>query len=74
MQSPASIALMVIASWPSWAVRTLFFAALLLLLLHDLDEYQLMQFIMALKGAQFVMGLVLAVRRHDSNARARNSL
>ena len=44
LQSPTAIVLMVIGSWPSWAVRTVFFAALLLLLLPDLDEYQLMQY------------------------------
>ena len=42
MQSPASLMIMVLASWPSWATRTIFFAVLLLLLL-DLDEYQVIE-------------------------------
>ena len=43
MQSPASLMIMVLASWPSWATRTIFFAVLLLLLLLDLDEYQVIE-------------------------------
>ena len=42
MQSPSSLAIIVLASWPSWATRTIFFAVLLLLLL-DLDEYQVIE-------------------------------
>jgi hypothetical protein len=43
MQSPSSLAIIVLASLPSWATRTIFFAVLLLLLLLDLDEYQVIE-------------------------------
>ena len=61
MRSPASVTLFCLSSWPSWAMRTFFFALLFSFLLVDLDEYQLMQFIMSLKGTQFITGLFLAL-------------
>ena len=44
---------------PSWGVRTAFFSALLGCIIAETDEYQLMQFILALKGSQFLAGLGL---------------
>ena len=56
LRSPAAVALLCLSSWPSWAMRTGFFTLLLAMLIVDLDEYQLMQFIMSLKGTQFITG------------------
>jgi hypothetical protein len=61
LRSPTSALLLAIGSWPSWGVRCAFFAVLLAFLLVEVDEYQLMQFIMSLKGSQFVTGLFLSM-------------
>ena len=57
--SPPSLALQLIASWPELAVRDVF--AVLLLLLYDLEENQLMKFVLALKSTQFLTGLYFAL-------------
>ena len=62
LRTPPSVMLMVAASWPSWSMRAGFFATLFaMLLLDEPDEYQLMQFILALKGSQGITGIILAL-------------
>ena len=61
LRSPPSLALQLIASWPELAVRATFFAVLLLCLLYDLEENQLMKFVLALKSTQFLTGLYFAL-------------
>lgn len=60
LESPPSLVLMVIASWPELStpwVRPAFFTLLLVCVLPDLDAFQLSSFIIQLKGSQFLSSL-----------------
>jgi len=58
---PVSVALMTLSLWPGWYTRGVYFTTILAFLLPDLEEFQLMRFILALKGTQCISGMVKSV-------------
>ena len=58
LQDPTTFVLMVIVAQPNVFVRGTFFTLLLAAIMREREEFQLMQFILALKGTQFLSGLI----------------
>ena len=58
---PPSILLLVISAWPSWYVRAPYFTIVFACLLPNFEEFQLMRFILALKGSQTLSGVANSV-------------
>ena len=58
LRDPATIFLMLIAASTDVRVRGTFFTLFLLGLLRDKEEFQMMQFILSLKGTQFLSGCI----------------
>jgi len=58
LRDPWTIVVMYIAASPDIFIRGLFFSFFLLCIIHDRDEFQLMRYILGLKGSQFISGLL----------------
>lgn len=65
LRSPSSLLLQFVAACPNRWIRAMFFSILLGCLLVQPEEYTLMRFILALKGTQLVLGVVLALQARE---------
>jgi hypothetical protein len=57
-----SVMLLIIAAYPGWYARATFFTIILLCLCRELEEFQIIRFILGLKGTGCVSGLINAVK------------
>ena len=57
-----SVLLLVIAAYPGWYVRAIFFTVFLGCLMRDMEEFQFVRFILGLKGSGFISGVIAAVK------------
>lgn len=61
LKDPWTMTMMYIASSPTILIRGSFFTIYLLCIVVDREEYQLMRFILGLKGTQFLSGILKLV-------------
>ena len=57
-----SVGLVLIGAWPSWYLRASFFTLIFVCILPDSEEFQLVRFILSLKGSAFISGVINAIK------------
>ncbi len=62
LRDPIVVIMMVVAASPDVYTRGAFFTVLLVCVLHDMEEFQLMKYILGLKGTQFLSGVFKLVQ------------
>lgn len=62
IQTWQCVLLMLVGAAPSWYLRAFYFNVILLCLLPDLEEFQMIRFILSMKGTAAISGVINAVR------------
>jgi len=62
IQTWQCVLLMLVGASPSWYLRACYFNLILLCLLPDLEEFQMIRFILSMKGTAAISGVINAVR------------